>query len=711
MTWTPGALIEYSDKDGYALGAVLEDGKSLLVLDARGQKVRVSLKNITAGPLGRGTTAQSIAALAAELDALTTRGDLAEVWELVLMEGEPQTLPALAELLFGEATPVTELAATRLLRAQDIYFRPRRDLWEARPPELVEELRAQRERERAAAREREALAGTVAQLLAASGDRAARRAAFEAARQASGLFAAQMDLLIELAAWQDDAPRRAKAQEVLDALAPTLDAAGVEGKGPAQAFEALVRLGRFSRWENLWMIRYGVRGPFPQDVLQALQARLDELPFLKTQDPAAIEPVGCWRREDLTAIPVVTIDAPSTLDIDDGVSLAPRPGGGWSLGIHIADPASVVPQGHPLDEEARRRGTSVYMPGLTVPMFPLALSEGAVSLLEGQLRPAMSYLVELDDALQIQDWRLAASWVRVRHRMSYAQVDAILAGEEEHPQREMLAGLDAVSKALKRRRLERGAVIMSFPDADITLEGERDEEGRLWELTSVEVSPAEREASRHLIGELMILVGELTGLYTARHQLPALYRIQAPPVNPDGEVPPMTGRELDLLESFELRRFMQRGEVRTHVGAHFGLGLEAYVQATSPIRRYGDLVHHRQLQAHLLGEPLPYDEAQIVAVAGQVDLLASDAATVQRETTRFWKLVWLHQHKDEPLTGIAIQHPRDRSDRAIVVVETLGLTTQVALTESAALGDRLLLKVDQVRPRRDTFSLRMVGRA
>jgi len=715
MEYTQGSLVEYDDNGTPRLGIVLEVGRSFKVLADDGAIGQVSSKRINWGPIAIGAPADEagarvrLRAFVTDLDAMIARGDLAELWELLREEGELTDLDGMAELLFGELTGMSRLAARRLLRADRVFFKERKDGFEPRSSDQVEALTVQRDREQAAAaatrRARSAIIDA-----AVLPDPAARRDAL-APQLADLAVRGLVDLLVELAAAGDEAPRLNEATTALAELEALIKAApgGVVFQGTTQrrAFELLVRVGHFSVWENLHFRRFQIRPTFDES-LEALAAEVcAALPFLGVHRLEDLpDHDGEWDREDLTALPTITIDAESTRDLDDGLSLETT-ANGFRLGIHIADPASIVAVGDPLDAEALRRGTSVYAPGRTVPMFPRALSESGMSLVAGEIRPAMSFLVELDAALEIVDWRATVCWVKVAERMSYEQVDAILAGELAHPLAEMLRGLDRIGESLRARRLRQGAVVMGFPEAAIKVEGPRDASGTLIELECIEPVPYERIVSRLLVGEMMILVGELMGRYAQRHSLPVIYRTQAPPPLAEDEAR-LAGRELDLVESFDLRRFMQRGETRTSPGRHFGLGLEVYVQATSPIRRYGDLVHHRQLHAHLRGHTLPYDPDTLVRVAGQVDSLASEAAVIQREDERFWKLVWLSRHLGEVFECTVAAFVRDRTDRAIVVIDVLALTTVVALIQDAIPGDRIHVRIETVKPRRDQLNVKMV---
>src|SRR5262249_12431548 len=179
---------------------------------------------------------------------------------------------------------------------------------------------------------------------------------------------------------ESDAPERERA-----AALEALSRVGVSSDRPPEgAFRLLRRLGRFaSDDENLAVLRYGLRAEFPEEV-----ARAAEESARRGFDRAG--------REDLTASHALTIDAPHTREIDDALTVAPWGDGGFEVGVHIADPCAFVPPGGPVDHEAAMRGTTYYFPDRKLLMIPPSLSEEAASLIEGEERPVLTFLVHLE---------------------------------------------------------------------------------------------------------------------------------------------------------------------------------------------------------------------------------------------------------------------------------------------------------------------------
>ncbi len=474
------------------------------------------------------------------------------------------------------------------------------------------------------------------------------------------------------------------------------------GKGAVRALKLLIKVGRFEVHENLFLRRYHI-DPAIDPVFEAMAAELVEgLAWLDAEDLSGLALEG---REDQTGLFVVTIDDASTRDIDDGLSAVRLSDGRVEVGVHIADPAAIVGLEHPLEAEARRRGTTVYIPEGAIPMFPRVLSERAMSLVEGLVRPALSFWVIFDAAMAPVERRVSRSWVKVARRLTYEGVDAALAGGVEGVEVEVLRLLDALARARKAWRLSQGAVVISIPEARVSV-GEASEDGRV----EVEVRLQEDTASRDLVQEMMVLAGETAGQHCQARGLPVIYRIQEAPDDMSA-VEASGGQAEDLAGAFALRRVMKRGALSPVPRRHFGLGLESYVQATSPIRRYSDLLVHRQIQADLRGEGLPFDAAQVGGLSGQVEGLSNEASIVERESKRYWTLVHLQGRVGEVLPATVVGFMDEQRRRALVWLDGLGMTVTLGMTAEAGEGAAIRVKVEAARPRQDMLLVRMVDEA
>jgi len=360
-------------------------------------------------------------------------------------------------------------------------------------------------------------------------------------------------------------------------------------------------------------------------------------------------------RRDLTALATFTVDPATARDFDDAVS-AQREGSGARVWIHIADVAAHVKPGSLLDQEARRRANSTYVPGAVEPMLPHALSSEACSLAPGVERLAVTTEIELGPGMEPRRARFYRSRIRSDVRLNYDQLDEIFAGRRQPPAEvaEPLEAARAIAAGLGEHRARNSLEVESLEP-----EFEFDVEGNVVGAHGV----AQTEAHR-LIERLMILNNEQVAQLLERERVPAIYRVHAqpdaarierlveqlaalgvptPPLR-QGLAPSEAGRvaaEASRLvrqeaarrghgraayTSLVLRSLKQAYYSERNIG-HAGLGSPAYCHFTSPIRRYPDLVCHRALLA-LLGEG---EEAPTVAEARDA---AAEASARERESAQ-----------------------------------------------------------------------------
>ena len=325
-------------------------------------------------------------------------------------------------------------------------------------------------------------------------------------------------------------------------------------------------------------------------------------------------------REDLRNSLTITIDGETARDFDDAVSLEELPNGRLRLGVHIADVSFYVRQDMELDDEAFRRGTSVYFPERAIPMLPERLSNDICSLKPRVDRLTMSAIIDLNHGGRIIDYRLTPSVINSRERMTYTAVHEIIAspnGEtaQAYPNvKDMLLKMHELTTVLIKKREERGAIDFDLPEAELWF----NDEGQIGGIAR-----SERNIAHRLIEEFMLLANETVASHLDKLFVPLLYRIHEEP-NPakveefaeiaasfghkfsmHGAVPQRgfqrLAREIraspeEQLLSYLMLRSMQRARYTPHNQGHFGLAMKTYTHFTSPIRRYPDLIVHRILR-------------------------------------------------------------------------------------------------------------------
>ena len=408
---------------------------------------------------------------------------------------------------------------------------------------------------------------------------------------------------------------------------------------------------------------------------------------------SAQELPGDSARLDLTAQRCVTIDDDDTRDIDDGLALERRPDGSLRLWIHVADPGRLVEPDSLLDLEARRRGSSLYLASGNLPMFPLELTTGPFSLRAGVRSAAWSTWVDLDGEGEIAAYGIERSWVKPTYRLSYSDADDLI--DLAPPEEADLADLDKLLDRRRQWRVRQGALQMDLPEGRIR---SRDGEPVL------EVS--EPGPSRSMVAEAMILAGAVAARFGVEHGLALPFRSQLP-----AELPPQA--ELDALPDGAVRfaaikRCLSRGLMGTQPAAHFSLGLPAYVQATSPIRRYGDLVVQRQIHAQLSGAP-PLSEDDLQELLNSFDSAVREGIGISREDQRHWQQVWFEAHKSGQWQAEFLRWLRPQDRLGLLRVDELAMDLAAECPQNAQPGEALLLRVQQVDSLRD--QLRLVASA
>ncbi len=334
---------------------------------------------------------------------------------------------------------------------------------------------------------------------------------------------------------------------------------------------------------------------------------------------ARIDPLAQRSRVDLRGHTILVIDPADARDHDDAVSLERLPGGGRRLGVHIADVAEYVHEGSPIDREAFRRGNSTYFQLDTVPMLPPLLSGQLCSLGEEDQRPAISVFMDLDAEGAVREASFAESRVLVTHSLSYEEAERRIEGGDEDELDRTLRDMLALAELLRARRRAEGAMQFELPEIRAVDEGEGVETFR----------PAPLLRSHGIVEEFMLAANHEVGYLLRERGLPHVRRVhEGPDPEKVGELvqmlrragvawkpsPDPRSREFQALAGrissrpdrdrllVRMLRAMKKAVYSDRDLGHFGLAWHDYVHFTSPIRRYADLLVHRQLKELLLAD-------------------------------------------------------------------------------------------------------------
>jgi len=423
------------------------------------------------------------------------------------------------------------------------------------------------------------------------------------------------------------------------------------GRGGARVVEIHGRAGSVRAAMAALLASEGLGRPFAAAALAEAEAAADAS---LEADPG---------RRDLTGQRVITIDPEGAKDHDDAVAVAPE-GEAIRLWVHIADVARYVAQGGPIDREALRRGCSVYVPGTVDPMLPERLSSDVCSLRPGIDRKVVTVEMLVDAHGAVRERRFARSIVHSRRRLTYPEVDAILAGQGGLDDPALEADLrlaHELAERLRRRRARRGALEIATAEPSFRFSGAR----------VVDVMMEGQTPAHSLVEECMISANEAVARHMLARSRPTVYRYHPDPQErsiellyerlaalgvrlpalPEGPLTPTACAEAARRASRAVARHVARagrGRALTtlvlqalqqaHYSAdlvgHSGLASPAYLHFTSPIRRYPDLVAHRALLDTLgLGEPGP-DAATCAEAAERSSVAERAAAAIERRADR-----------------------------------------------------------------------------
>ncbi len=456
-------------------------------------------------------------------------------------------------------------------------------------------------------------------------------------------------------------------------------------------------------------------------------------------------------RLDLRGHLTITIDPASARDFDDAITLTRDDKGYWTLGVHIADVSHFVRPGSPLDQTARKRGTSVYLPDRVIPMLPEILSNSLASLQAGTNRYTVSAILEFDSTGVRTDRKFARSVIRVDHRFAYEQVFEIL----EHPDGEAARALDPRIKAmldrmlelamiLRKRRFARGGLELSMPEIEIDL-------GEQGEVVGAHL--ASNDVSHQIIEDFMLAANEAVASQLTEVQAAFLRRIHADPepkkLKDFAEFARSLGFVIEDPQSrFELQKLLTAAADKpeayaVHFGmlrslkqavyspeaeGHFALASEDYCHFTSPIRRYPDLQVHRQLTAWLAGRSPKGNFDELAALAEHCTKTERRAELAERELIKIKLLTYFSTRIGETFHAVIVAVEDFGFFCRLVEIPAEGLVHITALLEdyyyleSAThtligrkrgtryrLGDRVEVVIGRVDIDRRELDLRIAG--
>jgi exoribonuclease-2 len=328
-----------------------------------------------------------------------------------------------------------------------------------------------------------------------------------------------------------------------------------------------------------------------------------------------------------------------------------------------------VSKGDPLDQAAKEQCSTIYMPDGKIPMLPPALSEGACSLKAGQDRPGVSTMIRITANAEIIDFEIVPSLIRVTEQLTFQTADAMTASDEN------IRTLHAIAATYRQQRLQNGALLIDLPEINVWLNGEG----------TPAISRTNRESpGRMLVSELMILANEMAARFLVQNDLPAIFRSQ-----PEPRERLFENSQGSLFQNWMQRKLINRFVLGSTPERHAGLGLEQYITATSPIRKYSDLVTQRQLRA-ASGLEAPYSQQEIDTIIAASEEPLRQVARIQYRRHRYWLLKYLQSRTGQKEEAMVLYK---RRDGYMILLQNYMLECRLSGAEGFTLRPEDLIRV------------------
>jgi ribonuclease R len=416
--------------------------------------------------------------------------------------------------------------------------------------------------------------------------------------------------------------------------------------------------------------KYGIPSEFPEEVLEEAE-----------QVPDTISKQDLQGRKDLREDVIITIDGADAKDLDDAVVVKKLDNGNFHLGVHIADVSHYVKEDSPMDKEAFERGTSTYLTDRVIPMLPQRLSNGICSLHPNVDRLTLSCEMEINRQGQVVNYEIFPSVIRSYRRMTYTAVNEILMDKNEETREEhadlvpMFETMEELHHILEKMREERGSIDFDTREAKI----EVDPEG-----TPVDILLRDRGVGERLIESFMLAANETVSEHFATQNLPILYRIHDQPdegkmqrflefvtsfgitakgtkdsISPkdlQAVLNKVKGKPEETVVSMLMLRSMQQAKYDVDPIGHYGLAADYYSHFTSPIRRYPDLILHRQIHYYSEvgadGKARKRWQKKLPEIAEHSSRTERRAVDAERETDELKKTEFMEGKVGEEFEGI-----------------------------------------------------------
>ncbi|CAH2042248.1 unnamed protein product [Thlaspi arvense] len=611
-------------------------------------------------------------------------------WAELLEQNKSVTVEEFAEIIFGSAEPLESYCSHLLLSQDEIYFtvvekRGSFSVYGPRPATQVEELQRRKLAKEAAEKEFQEFVQLLKSAKAMPPSANPSKSSWEVDEKIR-------HRIKSLEAYAIDACENDDQKKTAGLILKSMGLA----KTSASALNLLIDIGYFPVHVNLDVLKFNIRTDHSDELISTAERLL-----LESLDPDEED------RIDLTHLKVYAIDVDEADELDDALSAARLSDGRIKVWIHVADPASLVHPGSIIDREALKRGTSVFLPTATYPMFPEKLAMEGMSLKQGSLCKAVSVSVILHPDGSIAEYTVDNSIIKPTYMLTYESATELLyLNLEEEVELKILS--EAAALRLQWRR-NQGAIDTATLETRIKVDNPDDPEPSINLYIENQADPAMR-----LVSEMMILCGEAIATFGSLNNIPLPFRGQ-PQSNID--VSAFAHLPEGPVKSSAIVRTMRAAELDFRKPIRHGvLGLPGYVQFTSPIRRYMDLLAHYQannsnlkVKAFLRGDSAPFSAGQLEGMASIVNMNTRLVRRICSSALRYWILEYLRRQPKEARSALILRFIKDRV-AALLLLE-VGVQASAWVSVGVQVGDEVEVQVEEAYPRDDVLSLKEVFKA
>lgn len=646
-------IVEYFEGNETHFAKITEEKDNRVVIEkASKQKLKLSSNRILFQHTvsSENTLSEAIASLSQSIESHKHNISVVDLWELAHEDIRDYSVAELASFFVDSPSSIIQSALFHSIREEKNHFKRKGLMVTPRTSEQIEEILVQEKKEK----EKQEIYSFYSDNIGL------------AMRNDS---LANPEIFNYLISWLKD-PTSPVLTAVIEKYANGQDSRFF-------VYNVLKNNGVVSPETDKFAIIYGVATEFPEAVSQ-------EADQLETDITG---------REDLSHLTSYTIDSVETKEIDDAISFD-KIGDDFLVGIHITDLGSYLPPDSLLDQEAAQRVSTIYLETGEIPMLPPKLCHDKLSLVKGELRPALSALFTFSPDFTLLDKRVTLSNLSVSNKISYDELDLILKKSKADPDYDFNI-LKRITDYLREQRVEAGAIEINRPEIEIRVKNNE---------ISLK-SNNQRSISRRIISELMILMNSTVAEFAAKNDIPFIYRIQEMPsedykhyLQPDYYDPIMNDKLIRLLRPSNLSSLPSK---------HYGLGLNFYSQITSPLRRYFDLIMQRQITSFIRIQSPLYTQEELLSFISNIEETNKNYSQLYSSSFNYWFFKYLEQNMlYEPLPAVVVS---DNQNNYTCELLSFGKRYNIRTKERLSVGDTVNLIIDKVDAEKDIIKLSLIN--